>query len=137
SCNPDGVVVQNMSFKAGQTLTVKGVPSIDSTNFAINVGNSSEDLALHINPRFDAHGDQQAVVCNSFQGGNWCQEHREGGFPFKQGEDFKIQITFNSEEFRIILPDGSEIHFPNRTGGKKYKYMHFEGEARIYSIEIK
>ncbi|XP_076839352.1 beta-galactoside-binding lectin-like isoform X2 [Brachyhypopomus gauderio] len=126
-----------MSFKAGQTLTITGVPSADSTNFAINVGNSSEELALHINPRFDAHGDQRAVVCNSYQGGNWCQEHREGGFPFNQGEKFQMQITFNSEEFRITLSDGSEIHFPNRIGAEKYKYMHFDGEVRIQGLEIK
>ncbi|XP_072549330.1 beta-galactoside-binding lectin-like [Salminus brasiliensis] len=132
-----GVVVQNMSFKVGQTLTLTGVPTADSTNFAVNVGNSADDLALHINPRFDAHGDQRAVVCNSYQGGSWCQEHRDGGFPFNQGEEFQIKITFTSEEFNIIMPDGSEIHFPNRQGEEKYKYLQFDGEVRIQGIQIK
>ncbi|XP_073688770.1 beta-galactoside-binding lectin-like [Garra rufa] len=132
-----GVLVQNMSFKAGQTLTLTGVPSADSTNFAINIGSSAEDIALHMNPRFDAHGDQRAVVCNSFQGGSWCEEHREGSFPFNQNEEFQLKITFTNEEFLVTLPDGSEIHFPNRQGAEKYKYMHFEGEVRIQGIEIK
>lgn len=55
------------------------------------MGNSEDDLALHMNPRFDAHGDTRAVVCNSYHGGKWCEEHREGGFPFNQGEKFKVR----------------------------------------------
>ncbi|XP_058627519.1 beta-galactoside-binding lectin-like isoform X2 [Onychostoma macrolepis] len=132
-----GMLVQNMSFKTGQTLTLTGVPSADSTNFAINIGDSAEDVALHMNPRFDAHGDQCAVVCNSFQGGNWCEEQRGASFPFNQNEEFQIKITFTNEEFLVTLPDGSQINFPNRQGGEKYKYIHIEGEVRIHGIEIK
>uniref|UniRef100_A0A672P5C5 Galectin n=1 Tax=Sinocyclocheilus grahami TaxID=75366 RepID=A0A672P5C5_SINGR len=133
----NGVVVQNLSFKTGQTLTVTGVPSADSTNFAINIGHSAEDIALHMNPRFDAHGDQRTIVCNSLQDGNWCEEHREASFPFNQNEEFQIKITFTNEEFLMTLSDGSQIRFPNRQGAEKYKYMYFEGEGRIHGIEIK
>ncbi|XP_051995551.1 lectin, galactoside-binding, soluble, 2a [Xyrauchen texanus] len=133
----NGVVIQNMSFKVGQTLTVTGVPTADSTNFAINIGHSPEEITLHVNPRFDAHGDQRHVVCNSYQGGNWCEEQRDSSFPFNQNEEFKIKITFTNEEFLITLSDGSEIHFPNRLGAEKYKFMQFEGEVRIHMIEIK
>ncbi|KAL7849693.1 hypothetical protein SRHO_G00190420 [Serrasalmus rhombeus] len=131
------VVVENMSFKVGQTLTITGVPTADSNNFAINIGNGSDELALHMNPRFNAHGDQRTVVCNSYQGGRWCQELREGSFPFNQGEEFQLKITFTKEEFTILLSDGSEIHFPNRPGAEKYRYLMFEGEVRIRGIEIK
>ncbi|XP_043091239.1 beta-galactoside-binding lectin-like [Puntigrus tetrazona] len=132
-----GMLVQNMSFKMGQTLTLTGIPNADSTNFAINIGHSAEDIALHMNPRFDAHGDQHTVVCNSFQDGNWCEEQRGASFPFNQSEEFQIKITFTNEEFLVTLPDGSQISFPNRQGAEKYKYMHFEGEVRINGIEIK
>lgn len=60
-------------------------------SFAINIGHSAEDIALHFNPRFDAHGDQRTIVCNSFQGGNWCEELRESNFPFNQNEDFQAR----------------------------------------------
>lgn len=60
-------------------------------SFAVNVGPDEQEIAMHINPRFNAHGDENTVVCNSYQGGNWCEEHREGGFPFHQGEEFKVR----------------------------------------------
>lgn len=61
-------------------------------SFAINIGTSPDELALHMNPRFDAHGDNRVVVCNSYQGGSWCQEFRPDGFPFNQGEEFKVGL---------------------------------------------
>ncbi|XP_023998952.1 beta-galactoside-binding lectin-like [Salvelinus sp. IW2-2015] len=131
-----GVVVTNMSFKVGQTLTITGIPNSDATNFVINVGNSEDDLALHMSFRFDQLGDTRTVVCNSYHGGKWFEEHREARFPFNQGEKFKINITFTKMQFRVALPDGSEIHFPNRQGDEKYKYMHFGGHVRIQGIEI-
>lgn len=45
---------------------------------------------MHLNARFNAHGDENKVVCNSYQGGKWCEEVREGGFPFRQGEEFQV-----------------------------------------------
>uniref|UniRef100_A0A673YFN3 Galectin n=1 Tax=Salmo trutta TaxID=8032 RepID=A0A673YFN3_SALTR len=90
-----GVVVKNMSFKLGQTLTITGIPNSEATHFVINVGNSEDDL--------------------------WCEEHREGGFPFNQGEEFKINITFTKEQFLVALPDGLVIHFPNRQRDENYK----------------
>lgn len=56
----------------------------------VNIGPNETDITMHINPRFNAHGDENAVVCNSYQGGSWCEEVRQGGFPFKQGEEFKV-----------------------------------------------
>ncbi|CAJ1076744.1 lectin%2C galactoside-binding, soluble, 2a [Xyrichtys novacula] len=132
-----GMIVKNMSFKVGQTLTLGGVTKPDATNFAINIGPDEQDITMHINPRFNAHGDENAVVCNSYQGGNWCEEHREGGFPFQLGAEFKLVIEFTPAEFVVTLSDGSIIHFPNRMGLEKYSFISVDGEARITSLEIK
>ncbi|KAG7243647.1 hypothetical protein INR49_011204, partial [Caranx melampygus] len=130
------MIVKNMSFKVGQTLTLVGVPKPDASNFSVNIGPNEQDITMHINPRFDAHGDQNAVVCNSYEGGNWCEEHREGGFPFQQGQEFTFTIEFTPTEFLVTFSDGSNIHFPNRLGLEKYSCMSFEGEVRIKSIRI-
>ncbi|XP_068194009.1 beta-galactoside-binding lectin-like [Antennarius striatus] len=131
------MTVKNMSFKAGQTLTIVGVPKTDATNFAVNIGPDEKDITMHINPRFNAHGDENVVVCNSYQGGNWCEEVREGGFPFKLGEEFKMVIQFSRTEFQVNLSDGSTIHFPNRMGAEKYSFISFDGDVRIRGIDIK
>ncbi|XP_061567066.1 lectin, galactoside-binding, soluble, 2a [Cololabis saira] len=132
-----GMIINNMSFKVGQTMTIVGVAKPDATNFEVNIGPNEVDITMHINPRFNAHGDENAIVCNSFEGGSWCEEHREGGFPFQQGEEFTILIEFTPPEFVVTLSDGSAIHFPNRMGAEKYSFFRFDGEARIRSVEIK
>uniref|UniRef100_A0A8C4IQ54 Galectin n=1 Tax=Dicentrarchus labrax TaxID=13489 RepID=A0A8C4IQ54_DICLA len=132
-----GLIIKNMSFKVGQTMTIVGVAKPDASNFAVNVGPDEKEITMHINPRFNAHGDENVVVCNSYQGGNWCEEHREGGFPFQQGEEFKITIEFTPTEFLVTLSDGSTIHFPNRMGEEKYSFINFDGDVRIKSFEIK
>lgn len=119
---------------------------------------------MHLNARFNAHGDENKVVCNSYQGGNWCGEVREGGFPFRQGEEFTVSpetdlpaesreatkprsdilvlllqmnIEFTPAEFLVKLSDGSVIHFPNRVGAEKYTFFNFDGDVRIKGIDIK
>lgn len=131
------MAVKNMSFKVGQTLTIVGIPKPDASNFAVNIGPDEKDITMHINPRFNAHGDENTVVCNSYQGGSWCEEHREGGFPFNQGEEFKFTITFTPSEFLVNLSDDSTIHFPNRMGAEKYSFISFDGDVRVISFEIK
>ncbi|KAI4822953.1 beta-galactoside-binding lectin-like [Pseudochaenichthys georgianus] len=131
------MMIKNMSFKVGQTLTIVGVPKPDATNFAVNIGPNEKDITMHINARFNAHGDENAVVCNSYQDGIWCEEHREGGFPFSLGEEFKVLIEFTPTEFVVSLSDGSLIHFPNRMGAEKYSFISFNAGVRITSFEIK
>lgn len=78
-------------------------------SFAINIGHSAEDIALHMNPRFDAHGDHRTVVCNSFKGGNWCEELREPSFPFNQNEEFQARLIYILMKllFKHKLKDGN------------------------------
>ncbi|CAI5675118.1 beta-galactoside-binding lectin isoform X2 [Oreochromis niloticus] len=112
----NGVFVKNMSFKVGQTMTVVGVTKPEAG---------------------DAHGDSNIIVCNSFEGGSWCQEQREQSFPFSLGQEFKISIEFTPSEFVVTLQDGSTFRFPNRVGAEKYSALNFDGDARIQTIDIK
>ncbi|XP_039909005.1 beta-galactoside-binding lectin-like [Simochromis diagramma] len=133
----NGMFVKNMSFKVGQTMTVVGVAKPEAGDFAVNIGPGEDRIALHLNPRFNAHGDSNIIVCNSFEGGNWHQEQREQSFPFSPGKEFKIAIKFTPSEFVVTLPDGSTFRFPNRVGAEKYSALNFDGDARIRSIDIK
>ncbi|KAM4531810.1 beta-galactoside-binding lectin-like [Odontesthes bonariensis] len=131
------MVINDMSFKVGQTLTLVGEVKPDAATFSINIGHRDQHIALHINPRFNLHGDKNTVVCNSNHGGDWGEEHRERDFPFHQGKEFKIITMFTSAGFVMVLSNGCIIRFPNRLGAQKYSFFSFMGDARIKSIEVK
>ena len=54
-------------------------------SFSLNLGKDDNNLCLHFNPRFDAHGDVSTIVCNSKDAGAWGAEQRESAFPFQPG----------------------------------------------------
>ena len=54
-------------------------------SFSLNLGKDDNNLCLHFNPRFDAHGDINTIVCNSKDAGAWGAEQRESAFPFQPG----------------------------------------------------
>lgn len=60
------------------------------SSFSINIGHDPDNLALHFNPRFDYGGDHNTIVFNTLSGGCWGDEHREGNFPFAQGDEAKV-----------------------------------------------
>lgn len=70
---------------AGLPLTPTVPPS-----FVLNLGKDSNNLCLHFNPRFSAHGDTNTIVCNSKDGGAWGTEHREPAFPFQPGSVVEV-----------------------------------------------
>lgn len=58
----------------------------------MNIGHDEDNIALHADFRFNYFGEY-GVVCNSYQGGFWGEEHREGGFPFKKGVPCEVRGT--------------------------------------------
>ncbi|KAM9780026.1 beta-galactoside-binding lectin-like [Neosynchiropus ocellatus] len=124
--------IKNVHFRSGQTLTVKAVPEADADRISVNIGYSQQDIALHVNPRFDTN----TVVCNACHRGVWGQEVYGNGFPFEHGVEFTITVTFLPDEFLVALPDDSFIYFPNRLGATEYPYFFSKGGLRIESFEI-
>ncbi|XP_067088457.1 beta-galactoside-binding lectin-like [Osmerus mordax] len=125
------------SFQAGQVLIVKGVPNPNGDRFSINFGRSEEDVALHVDVRFDFDKSCREVVFNSCHSGNWHKDYQIAkGFPFNYGEEFKVSITFTKEQFLITLPDKSGIPFPNRHGDPQYNYIFFWNQAKIHVVKI-
>jgi galectin-3 len=54
------------------------------------------DIAFHLNPRFN-DGGKQAVVRNTMVGESWGKEerHTQGGFPFMAGQSFEVSANFH------------------------------------------
>ncbi|XP_015253229.1 PREDICTED: beta-galactoside-binding lectin-like [Cyprinodon variegatus] len=132
-----GMEVRNMSFKVGQTMTVTGVCKPEAGTFAVNIGLDAENLAIHLNPRFNWEGKRNAIVCNCYRDGTWSDEQNHECFPFQQGKEFKIVIQFTQTGFMMKLCDSSTINFPNHLGANKYTFFSFTEDAHIISIEVK
>ncbi|XP_038009560.1 galectin-2 isoform X1 [Motacilla alba alba] len=131
--NPLGnIEILNLNMKPGNILKVKGKISADTVGFSINLGCSSRDLALHFNPRFN----ESVIVCNSKCSDSWQTEHRDRHMPFFRGCTVKFFIEMLSDKFRVKLPDGHEVCFPNRHGYRNINYVSIVGGLKIISFKL-
>ncbi|XP_066214442.1 galectin-2 [Saccopteryx leptura] len=126
------VEILNMDMKLGTTLKIKGKIANDADGFAINLGQGAEKLALHFNPRFG----ESTIVCNSRDGNNWGKEQREGHICFSPGSEVKFTVTFERDEFKVKLPDGHQLTFPNRLGYSHLSYMSVLGGFNLSSFKL-
>ncbi|KFO90878.1 Galectin-2, partial [Buceros rhinoceros silvestris] len=124
--------ILNLDMKCGDMLKIKGKVSEDADGFSINLGQSSSDLALHFNPRFN----ESAIVCNSMCSKTWQAEHRDNHLCFSKGSTIKIVIEMLADKFQVKLPDGHEVEFPNRHCYKKIEYMSIKGGFRVISFKL-
>ena len=101
------------------------------SSFVLNLGKDGDNLCLHFNPRFEAHGDVNTIVCNSKDGGAWGEEHRESAFPFQPGTVTEVCISFDQADLTIKLPDGYTFKFPNRLNLEAISYLAADGDMKI------
>ncbi|XP_046894509.1 congerin-2-like [Hypomesus transpacificus] len=131
------VEVTNLPFKVGQVLTVTGVPNRDGDRFSINFGHSVDDIALHLDVRFNYGNNSKMVVFNSCHSGNWHEKELiVKCFPFNYEEKFKVSITFTKEKFSVTLPDESKYQFPNRHGYGRYNFIFMADEVKVHGVEV-
>ncbi|XP_023442654.2 galectin-2-like [Dasypus novemcinctus] len=116
----------SMAKKLGTTLKVKVKVAKHADRFAINLGEGPEKLGLHFNPRYD----QSSIVLNSFDGG-WGKELVVDHLGFAQGSEIMVVMTFDSDGFKVTLPDGHQISFPNRLGLSQMPYLSVEGGQHL------
>ncbi|XP_019608546.1 galectin-2 isoform X1 [Rhinolophus sinicus] len=124
--------IMNMNMKLGTTLKIKGKIADDTDGFVINLGQATDKLDLHFNPRFS----ESTIVCNSLDGNKWGQEQREAHLCFSPGSEVKFTMTFEKDEFKVKLPDGHQLTFPNRLGHNHLSYLSVQGGFNISSFKL-
>ncbi|XP_060095143.1 16 kDa beta-galactoside-binding lectin-like [Heteronotia binoei] len=129
-------VVSQVKVKAGECIKLNGSVMPEAKSFEVNIGRNAADLILHFNPRFDSRGDTKTIVLNSMSCGEWDEELRESLFPFQQGEETTISISFDEKEVKIKLPGDQELSFPNRRGLDSVGFLSVNGDFRMKSIEF-
>ncbi|KAG1941762.1 stonustoxin subunit beta [Pimephales promelas] len=108
----------NMNFPRGiydkLMLTIRGQIKPDAKMFTINFLRGN-DIALHINPRFN-EGGKAIVVRNHKLGERWGKEEREllGPFPFMPGHHFEMKILCTFTEFKVVVNNTPTFEFKHR-----------------------
>lgn len=123
--------VTNLNMKSGMSLKIKGKIHNDVNSFTINLGQGKETLNLHFNPRFN----ESTIVCNTLDGSSWGQEQRENHSCFSPGSEVKLTLTFQDKDFKVTLPDGHSLTFPNRLGHNHLRYLSMDG-LQISSFKL-
>nr|XP_015853288.2 galectin-2 [Peromyscus maniculatus bairdii] len=114
--------VTNLNMKLGMSLKIKGKIHENVDRITINLGQGKDKLNLHFNPRFN----ESTIVCNSCDGGRWGQEQRDNHMCFSPGAEVKFTVAFQNE-FKVTLPDGHTVTFPNRLGHNHLQYLGMDG----------
>ncbi|XP_063147338.1 galectin-1-like [Candoia aspera] len=129
-------LVAHMKIKSGDCIKVRGKIEPDAESFALNLGQDESELILHFNPRFESQGDVRTIVCNSKTCGEWGVELRESEFPFHQGEDIKLFVSFDATEVTVKMPRGHELKFPNRLEVETVEFFSIVGDLRIKCVKF-
>ncbi|XP_060101473.1 galectin-1 [Heteronotia binoei] len=131
-----GITCTNIRIAPGQRVAVKGDIPAGPKSFVVNLGKKDDELMLHFNARFDAHGDVRTIVCNSKSGSQWGKEHRESNFPFQEGTTAEIIFSHNKNEMTITLPGNSEFKVPNTSGQEGIEYICVDGDIVFKGISL-
>ncbi|KAF5912612.1 hypothetical protein HPG69_006200 [Diceros bicornis minor] len=86
--------ITNMDMRLGTTLRIKGKIASDADSFVINLGQGTDKLNLHFNPRFR----ESTIICNSRDGNSWGKEQRENHICFSAGSEVKFIVTFENDD---------------------------------------
>ncbi|ROL50509.1 Galectin-3 [Anabarilius grahami] len=112
------VVPFNMNFPRGiydkLMLTIRGQVKPEAKMFTINFLRGN-DIALHINPRFNERG-KAVLVRNHKLGEHWGKEEREllAPFPFMPGHHFEMKILCTFTEFKVAVNNTPIFDFKHR-----------------------
>ena len=91
-------------FEVGMAIEEKFMTP-DNGRPTMNIKDSSGNILLHVNPRWD----QKAFVLNTYKQNSWGREERPSGFDFDSGVPITIRVEAKSDHF-VILVNGNIIH---------------------------
>uniref|UniRef100_A0A3Q3VTD7 Galectin n=1 Tax=Mola mola TaxID=94237 RepID=A0A3Q3VTD7_MOLML len=115
---PPHCVPYNLNLARGvydkMMMTILGHVKPNAKMFTVNFLRGN-DIAFHINPRFN-EGGKQIVVRNHKVGERWGTEERElkGPFPFALGSPFEMKILCSHEAFRVAVNNIPLFEFQHR-----------------------
>ncbi|XP_047039603.1 galectin-5-like [Helicoverpa zea] len=128
---PDGVY-------GGKTIILKGSIPSNAIRFSINLQcgpsisiTDREDIAFHLNPRFN----NNTVVLNCFENNQWGLEESFGGMPFSKGT-FELEIECDESAFKVNVQGKRFCDFAHRVPYTRVKALTVDGDVNITTYEL-
>ncbi|XP_026538483.1 galectin-9 [Notechis scutatus] len=90
------------------------------------------DVAFHFNVRFD----ENCIVCNSHEKGNWQQEERKYDMVFRKGHPFEIRFLVNISSFVVLVDGKLYLEFKHRIPLSRVDTIGISGELDVISISF-
>jgi len=120
-------------FTPGKRLFVSGVPDKKAKRFEVNLLGNGNDVALHVSVRFD----DKHIVRNSFQGGNWQAEEKEGKFPLEKDVAFDLIIVNEPYAFQIFVNGNHFCSFAHRLDPHIVQALKISGDVELQGVHVK
>ncbi|KAI6214388.1 hypothetical protein M3Y94_00262200 [Aphelenchoides besseyi] len=123
-------------LEAGQTISIHGYVKEDAKEFQLNLlsGSSSIDpqnvVALHCQFRFD----ENKLVVNSLQSGEWEKEERKKNTLHK-GEPFDLRVRVHEDRYEILVNGKEVAEFTHRVAIQQVDHLEIRGDVRLDAVK--
>ncbi|XP_034938051.1 tectonin beta-propeller repeat-containing protein [Chelonus insularis] len=104
-----------------------------ATNHKYKVTPDTHDIAFHFNPRLN----ENLIVRNTYQNGQWGDEERGGGSPLKPGTDFSLKILCEERGYRVFIDDKEFTFYCHRIPSQNITHLRIKGLMTLHSILYK
>ncbi|PZC73953.1 hypothetical protein B5X24_HaOG208479 [Helicoverpa armigera] len=122
----------------GNTIIIKGSVPSNAIRFSINLQcgpsismTDREDIAFHLNPRFN----NNTVALNHLVDNEWGLEESFGGMPFSEGT-FELEIVCDESAFKVNVQGKRFCEFTHRVPYTRIKALTVDGDVNITTYEL-
>lgn len=89
-----------------------------------------DDIAFHISVR----PLEYAIVRNSFQYYNWCNEERFGSCPIVRGQPYEMEIHVEYDRFNVRINGNHFCSFQHRIPIQRISHIRIAGDTNLYYV---